>query len=367
MMKVAHTICPSCSVGCGVNLIIKNEEAVGTYPYKRHPINEGKNCKKGRDSFQILNENRLKNPLLKKGRLEQVNWEDALNAAASQIKSYSPHEIGIIASGNCTNEECETLKKFADALGVENIGYNAGNIPSFDLETATLDNVENSNVILIIGDVLKENPLLGRRIILAKENGAEIITADYPDKTLTGINSDEYIKIESTSTFLDELDKTVLGKLNESSTVIISKLESREEFENILKIFQESHAKLLPVMEQCNSRGTMNILPALSEDDLKALLNKIKLLYVLGDDPASYMEESLKNLDFLITEDYYINETVLMSDLVLPGSCWAEKSGSFTNTTGKTQKFKEIIQAPGNAMDDQSIILKIAEKMELEL
>ncbi|MFA0832853.1 MAG: hypothetical protein ACC609_02465 [Methanobacterium formicicum] len=70
MLKIAHTICPSCSVGCGVNLIIKNQEAVGTYPYKRHPVNQGKNCKKGRDSFHILNENRLENPLIKKTGLE---------------------------------------------------------------------------------------------------------------------------------------------------------------------------------------------------------------------------------------------------------------------------------------------------------
>jgi formate dehydrogenase major subunit len=160
MLKVAHTICPSGSVGCGVNLIIKDQKAVGTYPYKRHPINQGKNCKKGRDSYQILIENRLKDPLLRKGGLEQVSWEYALETAASQLKSYENREIGIIASGDCTNEEYETLKKFATTLGVENIGYNAKNIPTFNFKTATLDDVENSDFILIIGDILKENPSL---------------------------------------------------------------------------------------------------------------------------------------------------------------------------------------------------------------
>ncbi|MCC7551615.1 MAG: molybdopterin-dependent oxidoreductase [Methanobacterium sp.] len=366
MLKVAHTICPSCSVGCGVNLIIKDQEAVGTYPYKRHPINEGKNCKKGRDSYQILNENRLRDPLLKKGGLEQVSWEDALETTVSQLKSHKNHEIGIIASGNCTNEEYETLKKFAATLGVENIGYNAKNIPAFNFETATLDDVENSDFILIIGDVLKENPLLGRRVILAKEGGAEIITADFPDKTLTGINSDEYMQIESISAFLDNINRKVLETPEQSSTVIISGL-SGEEFENVLKFFQDSHAKLLPVMEECNSRGAMNILPALNENELKDLLKKVKLLYVVGDDPASYMEESLKNIEFLITQNFFINETVLMSDVVLPGSCWAEKSGSFTNTTGETQKFNQIMLPPENARDDVTILMELAEKMGLEL
>jgi len=366
MLKIAHTICPSCSVGCGVNLIIKNQEAVGTYPYKRHPINQGKNCKKGRDSFHLLNENRLKTPLIKKGGLEQVSWEEALDTASSQMKSYTPNEIGIITSGNCTNQEYETLKKIAESLGVENIGYNAGAFPSFDFETATLDEVENSSTILILGDVLKENPLLGRRVILAHEKGAKIISVDLVQKTLTGINSDEYIQIGSMSEF-SEIGKTILPKLNESSTVLIENLEPIEEFENILKIFQESDAKILPVMEECNSRGAMNHLPALSKNDLKELLEKVKLLYVVGDDPASYQIESLKNLNFIITEGCFVNETALMSDVVLPGSCWAEKSGSFTSTTGETQNISKIVEAPGDARDDVSIMIELAEKIGLEL
>jgi formate dehydrogenase major subunit len=52
--------------------------------------------------------------------------------------------------------------------------------------------------------------------------------------------------------------------------------------------------------------------------------------------------------------------------VVLPGSCWAEKTGSFTNTTGKTQNISKITEPPGDALDDQIIITKIAEKMGWE-
>jgi len=366
MLKIAHTICPSCSIGCGVNLIIKNQEAVGTYPYKRHPINQGKNCKKGRDSFRILNENRLKTPLIKKGGLEQVNWDEALDVASSQMKSYSSHEIGIITSGSLTNNEYKTLKKLAESMGVENIGYNAGTFPSFEFETANLDDVENSSTILIIGDVLKENPLLGRRVILAHENDAEIITVDLASATLTGINSDEYLQLDSISELSAELDK-LLPKLNESSTVLIRELETVGEFENILPKFQESGARILPVLEECNSRGAMNHLPALSKDDLKEILEKVKILYVVGDDPASYLKESMKNLEFLITQDYLVTETVLMSNVVLPGSSWAEKSGSFTSTAGQTQEISKIVESPGDARDDETIMIELAKKMGLDL
>ena len=365
-MKVAHTICPSCSIGCGVNLVIKDNQAVGTYPYKRHPINEGKTCQKGRECFKILTENRIKEPLLKENGFNQSNWEETLNTVASRMKSYPPQEIGIIVSGNYTNQEYETLKRFADAIGVENLGVHAGNIPT-DMETATLDDVENSDFILIVGDVLRENPLLGRRIILAKEKGAEIFTIDNPDKTLTGINSHEYQQVESRASIIDEIDNKVLDRLNPQSTVIISNLENENDFEKIVTFFQQFNAKILPVFLDCNSKGAMNILPILDKDDLMELMEKIKILYVLGEDPALYMEESLKNLDFIITQSCMVNETTLMSNVVLPGSCWAEKSGSFTNTTGDVQEISKILEAPGNARDDQAIIMEIAEKMGLDM
>jgi formate dehydrogenase major subunit len=111
----------------------------------------------------------------------------------------------------------------------------------------------------------------------------------------------------------------------------------------------------------------MNYLPALDEDDLKELLEKVKLLYVVGDDPASHLAESMKNLEFIITQGPSVTETVLLSDVVLPGTCWAEKSGTFTSTTGTPQEISKILDAPGDAKDDVTIMIELAEKMGLEL
>jgi formate dehydrogenase major subunit len=42
MLEIKHTLCPSCSVGCGINVVLEDGEIVGTFPYKRHPVNAGK-------------------------------------------------------------------------------------------------------------------------------------------------------------------------------------------------------------------------------------------------------------------------------------------------------------------------------------
>lgn len=368
-MKVVHSICPQCSVGCGINLINIDDRLVGTYPYKRHPINEGKNCKKGINCIELVfEENRPKNPVINKnGAFSDYGWEEALDLFVSKIKSYSPQDIGIIGSGNNTNEDMETLKTFADALGVKKLGFYAENFPGFDIETATMEDVQNSKFILVLGDVIKENPLIGRRIILARENGAEVVSADSADKTFTGLNSDRYIKIRNISEFLNNMDPEVQGKLGPSSTIIFNKLDQKEEFERIQNMAENSGSKILPVLKQCNTRGAMKFLPTLNREELSRLIENVKFLYVIGDNPALYAEESFKNLDFLVTQSSALNETALISDLILPASCWAEKTGTFTNTTGDTQKISKTISAPAEVLEDQEIISKIAEKIGIKL
>jgi len=368
-MMVKHTICPSCSVGCGINLINQNEKIVGTYPYKRHPVNEGKNCLRGRDCFEIVSENRITSPLVRKGNeLVDSEWETILEMISEKLKSYSPKEIGILGSGNSTNEENETIKKFAESYGITNIGFFAENFPQFNDQVASYDDLNNSKFIFIIGDVLNENPLIGRRIILAKENGAEIISADTVDVSTTSLNSDQYFKFDSISELISNIPVEIKEKLNDSSTIVFNKLDEKEEFSVILEIANEFSSKILPVLNNCNASGAMKIISPLNNEEIRDLISKIKVLIVINDDPASYLENSsLSGLDFLVSITSSSNDTTSISDAVLPAYCWAEKSGSFTNTAGMTQNFSKIVVSPENTLSESVIIEKLAEKLGIEL
>lgn len=367
-MMVKHTICPSCSVGCGINLINRNEKIVGTYPYKRHPVNEGKNCLKGRDCFELVSENRITSPMIRKGNeFVDSEWDAALTMVSEKIKSYSPEEIGILGSGNITNEDSEIISKFAESYGINNIGFFAANFPQFQEETASYDDLTESSFIFVIGDVLKENPLIGRRIILAKDKGAEIASADTVDVSTTSLNSDQYFKVNSISELIDNIPLDIKEKLNESSTIVFNKLNKKEEFSKILEIAKESDSKILPVLKNCNTLGAMKVISPLNNEELKSLIDKIKVLITINDDSASYLgDSSLNGLDFLITIATSSNDTTSISDVVLPAPCWAEKSGSFTNTAGMIQKFSEVAPMPEDTLSETVIITKLAEELGIE-
>jgi formate dehydrogenase major subunit/formate dehydrogenase alpha subunit len=106
----------------------------------------------------------------------------------------------------------------------------------------------------------------------------------------------------------------------------------------------------------------MEIMDAAHRGDIKAL-------YIMGENPMisdpdlSHVETALKNLDLLVVQDIFLNETGQLADVVLPSACFAEKDGTFTNTERRVQRIRKAVDAPGEAKTDWRIISELATKM----
>jgi predicted molibdopterin-dependent oxidoreductase YjgC len=96
--------------------------------------------------------------------------------------------------------------------------------------------------------------------------------------------------------------------------------------------------------------------------------NKVKALYIMGDNPlfnlpnGPYIEEALKSLDFLVVQDIFLTETAKLADVVLPALGWTEKSGTCTNLERRIQLQRKAVNA-SSGMDDWKIISDISSKM----
>ena len=192
-------ICPYCSCGCGIYLVVDDGRIVGQEPYKAHPVNEGKNCPKGKNAYQFLYaEDRLRTPLVRKnGTLAEASWEEALDLIAARFAEVGPDAFGLLASGKNTNEDAYVLQKFARlVMGTNNVEYcgrlchspsAAGLGPTVGsgvMPISQLD-IERADCILLAGVNLKETfPLMTMRVLRAKERGARVIVLD-PRETAT--------------------------------------------------------------------------------------------------------------------------------------------------------------------------------------
>lgn len=88
--KETQTICPYCSVGCGIIVYTSEGKVINTEGDSDHPINEGALCSKGQSLYQIVNNSkRLTKPRYRApGATEwkEVEWNWALDEIAKRIK-----------------------------------------------------------------------------------------------------------------------------------------------------------------------------------------------------------------------------------------------------------------------------------------
>lgn len=197
MLSFIPTICPYCGAGCGLLLVVKDGSVVGTRPWPRHTISEGRLCIKGWNAHQFVHhQDRLKKPLIKdNGALREATWDEALSLIANKLEEIKdkdgPNAIALLSSAKCTNEENYLIQKFARAvISTNNVDHCArlchaptiaGLVTAFGsgAMTNSIADLEQADCIFVIGsDTTSQHPLIASRIVMAEERGAKIIVAD---------------------------------------------------------------------------------------------------------------------------------------------------------------------------------------------
>ncbi len=88
--KQTTTVCPYCSVGCGILVYAENGKVVNTEGDPDHPINEGALCAKGASIMQMANsDTRITKPMYREPggtAWKEVEWDWALDRIARLVK-----------------------------------------------------------------------------------------------------------------------------------------------------------------------------------------------------------------------------------------------------------------------------------------
>ncbi|MGA8848213.1 MAG: formate dehydrogenase subunit alpha [Dehalococcoidia bacterium] len=187
------TICPYCGVGCSLYLGVRDNRIVSVRGAGDGSVNRGSLCVKGRWGYDFINHpERLTTPLIKKnGELKEASWDEALEVVAKELSRYAPHEVGVIASAKCTNEDNYVMQKFARAvLGTNNVDHCArlchaptvaGLAQSFGsgAMTNSISEISDAACLLAIGtNTTEDHPIIGMEMKKAVKNGGKLIVAN---------------------------------------------------------------------------------------------------------------------------------------------------------------------------------------------
>jgi formate dehydrogenase alpha subunit len=100
-----------------------------------------------------------------------------------------------------------------------------------------------------------------------------------------------------------------------------------------------------------------------------ALHGDLKAMYVVGENPLlsepdlNHAREAVANLEFLVVQDLFFNETAEFANVFLPAAAFAEKDGTFTNSERRVQRVRQALEPPGLARADWAITAELARRV----
>jgi assimilatory nitrate reductase catalytic subunit len=213
--KWVATTCGYCSVGCGMEIGVRGNQAVAVRPLESHPVNRGKLCPKGlSEHHTIASANRLKQPLLRRrGKLVEVSWDVALDVLVEQFgatqKRHGRNSLGVISTGQLVTEEFYALGKLVQlGFGTNNYDGNttlcmatavSGYKLSFgsDGPPGAYEDLEKADVILLIGANIAENhPILCQYV---EANPSKTLIVADPRVTKTAMMADLHLPLKPRS------------------------------------------------------------------------------------------------------------------------------------------------------------------------
>ena len=145
---------------------------------------------------------------------------------------------------------------------------------------------------------------------------------------------------------------------------------------------------IVPVLDRSNQRGAweMGAHPQFGPGyakvespgkDCEAMMEaawarQIDMLYIAREDiipmfpDGKFAKEALSKLNFLVVQDIFMNETARMADLILPGSSFVAKDGTYTNQEGRVQAAHALGRLPAGSKTDLGVFNSICKEFDFE-
>jgi formate dehydrogenase major subunit len=412
------TICLQCSLGCGIDVLTRDEQIVRIEGDFDAQINQGVICKAGR--FLPLEEDRerITKPLVREnGTLKPTSWEEALVLVAHRLKSLLEQEgksVAAIASDRLPAEALYRFKQiFKDGFKSDtvtsldegrstNLSYELTNAIGKSFES-DLESLQDAGSYLVFGvDLIDKHEVAGFFIRRTLQNGKRLIVVDankndlnaFANCTVTPKANSELAFLKGLSAAVVKLGLNKTGYSENASEVLVEEakksgistdllLEAAFNFagaENPTIIYDTIGVKDISTLQAMydlavltgaklvNPKGSANCMSAAQFGlDQPFSFNGHKAAYVaLGDDqPSEHLVNTLEKSPFLVVQASYASRLTAQADVVFPVEQWLEQEGHYLSADGRLQAAHKSITAPENVWSNLAVLTKIANLLNI--
>ena len=416
--QVEHhkTICIACSLGCGIDVLTRDNNLVRIEGDWDAPVNNGILCKLGRFDPMDDQGSRIATPMVRKnGSLKAATWDEALNTIAGHLKPLAgrkTHGIAALASTRLPAEALSLFQQvFGAGLGSEMVTSIEEGQPTAAASTlaselaqpfeGNLSAINDADVIFAIGVNLVDNhQVAGFFVKRAIPNGAKLVVVD-PAENPLDLFAELTLKSASDADLLEALCAAVTeaglakkalpvagkaadlavkaGVSIETLTKVALLMASAQKpvilygkgitrasalpIKALLKFAEMVGARSAQESRMLSLKGEANSLAAAQYGlDKPFQFQDHQAVYLaLGDDkPSQRLIQKLEKAPFLAVQAAYTSQLTAQADVVLPVTVWTEQSGHYLNLEGLLQSSVQAQTASAEIWTNEAVLTALA-------
>jgi NADH-quinone oxidoreductase subunit G len=370
------------ALGSAIAVGTRGREVVRILPRNNDAVNEEWISDKTRHVADGLRAQRLDTPYIRRdGRLQPAGWEEALALVAARLKGARPERIAAVAGDLAAAEEMFALADLFMRLGSNNLDCRQDGAkldPRLGrvgyLFNGRIEGVERADAILLIGtnprlEAAVLNVRIRRRIRQANADIALIgekvelnysyehlgtdpqalaAVADGRDGFARTLRAAKFPMLILGGAALARPDGAAV--LAAAARIALAAGEGKEAGWNPFNVLHTAASRVAGL--------DLGFVPGEGGLDVAGMLaaagkGKLDVLYLLGADelPMAHLGGT-----FVVYQGSHGDAGAERAEVVLPGSAYTEKSGTYVNTEGRAQLTRRATFAPGEAKEDWAIL-----------
>jgi formate dehydrogenase major subunit len=344
--KGVMSACSQCSLACGVQIVTRGGNVLRVEGDWDSPLNQGLLCNKGR--FEPLYDDRVRveDPMIReKGKLKEVDWSDAVTAAAKALSDAKADGIGAIASTNATNEALLLVNTlFSEALKANSVGT-MDVVTAAAGKSAPLSAIEDADLIVVVGtDPVEDLPVASFVIKRTADKGARIVVVGDTDNGLAPFA----YKVVAPKDVAQAAD--LVKRAN--SPVVVYGADVDQATLTALK--EAGDQTQLVALQPGVNTVAASAFGLVKEFDPKGATVVFALA---GEEQGDFAwVNQLDKKAFVIAQAGYVSPLTERADVVLPMAIWSERSGTLTSTEGVVRTATQATEPRGSAKADWEIL-----------
>jgi NADH-quinone oxidoreductase subunit G len=362
------------AVGAPIRVDARGAEVLRILPRRNDDVNEEWLGDKSRFSFDGLKRRRLDKPWIREhGKLRPASWPEAFGAIAAKLDGLPGERVGAIAGDLCDAESMLALKDLMLALGSTNLDCRQDGAAldparrDFYIFNTSIAGIEEADALLIIGSNPRhEAPVLNARIRKRKLAGPFPIGVIGPRVDLTyhykwlGEGPGMIAALpEAFATALSEAKRPIVivgqGALARPDGAAVS-AAAWQLARGIGALGAEWHGFNILHTAAARVGGLdLGFVPGPGGKPMAGMMGGgVDVLWLLGADEFDMAR--IGTSTFVVYQGHHGDRGAARADVILPGSAYVEKPGTYVNTEGRVQRTGKATFAPGEAREDWAIL-----------